>query len=1296
MKFDLYSLGPREFENLVQSIAVAELGPHISVFGAGPDGGREATFDHLAADKAGTEWRGYGILQVKHKDKPAAPVDEATWLISEIRKEFKEWRESAKRNPKPKYVIFASNVTLSPVPENGGFDRVDEVMSEECAKLGVQGWMVWHSENFNRFLEIHSGIRRSYAAWILAGDVLAELYEKEHKRKQEVVQAIKSFLSRELLRDRYANLDQAGTADDRNVSLADVFVDLPISLSDELNPDAPAKCLETLISACDAGHRPDDRENINGGLPGNRFVLVGGPGQGKSTVSQLLCQLYRALLVKDTDLYRRSFETRSAVDRISHLATRESLFPRAKRWPIKIPLTSLADGLAKGTFSSVLEHIAQRVSAVAAVEVTPADMKEWLADFPWLLMLDGLDEVPGSSNRNEVLSSINEFLLDADEVNADLLVVATTRPQGYVDDFSPKYYRHYSLLSLDRQNALIYGRKLAQAKYGSSADDKVQQLMLRLEQAAAEDSTAHLMTTPLQVTIVTVLLERMGKAPKDRYTLFADYYRVIYERELEKEGPATNLLRDRRSDISAIHADIGLLLQTKSERSGDTESRLTRSELDALISTRLQDEGFRGEQLQSLTAAISTAALDRLVLLVPTRSEEVSFEIRSLQEFWAADAIMTCPESEIPNRLRAMSVSAHWRNVLLFALGNIFEKRKVLRDAVVSLVVEMNASSEQYGHLQRRVLTGSRLAVEILSDGMARAPRYESMFLEQALRLLHIPLSEHVIQLASTISAEGMVVARDFLQPELSKSGCVNESVLVFLGVRAEHGDQWAAEMLRNMYDQSTPQERRAFLNIANQTGSATLTAWLIPSMADPESTLRCARSGRRILGPSKLDETSGSERHGSINPFPIPDWVGHISSFLAAPVNRSAGQICFSAADLSLSMYASPCHSPSDRIQMAIDSGFPTDHWLSRIHAFSINPSKDALADVVIGPVPSILEYRAHVSRFPWVVFYALNLHAEHGGAASGMIRDGYLRDAEDWTSLEESWQDQDFSTLTLANFESWRTEGEPFFPFEAARFSFAAHDRRAWRKEDFFQVLDFMATIPDPLARRRLANSAFQSRSKISGRSSNGSDLLPIFERIFEYIPDAAQSVITWLEGVEVDETWTGFLNKVGSALKLRFSWTPNLSRILSDFWVRDFSNAGIGRIVISGFPPRFDSRNSELIRAEWGRIERDSAAPLAHKCVIALALLSLDPVDVSSERGALLGLLKQAMREGEIYLPHVMSLLNIGHSRSDYDFIVELFDAGDESLNPHEFRMMYDFLIAHQSSQLTEISFESLRPC
>jgi hypothetical protein len=35
------------------------------------------------------------------------------------------------------------------------------------------------------------------------------------------------------------------------------------------------------------------------GKTASRFVIVGGPGQGKSTFGQYLCQLYRAAILKD-------------------------------------------------------------------------------------------------------------------------------------------------------------------------------------------------------------------------------------------------------------------------------------------------------------------------------------------------------------------------------------------------------------------------------------------------------------------------------------------------------------------------------------------------------------------------------------------------------------------------------------------------------------------------------------------------------------------------------------------------------------------------------------------------------------------------------------------------------------------------------------------------------------------------------------------------------------------------------------------------------------------------------------
>ena len=40
-------LTSRSFEHLVQAIAVVEIGPMVTVFGDGRDGGREATFEGI-------------------------------------------------------------------------------------------------------------------------------------------------------------------------------------------------------------------------------------------------------------------------------------------------------------------------------------------------------------------------------------------------------------------------------------------------------------------------------------------------------------------------------------------------------------------------------------------------------------------------------------------------------------------------------------------------------------------------------------------------------------------------------------------------------------------------------------------------------------------------------------------------------------------------------------------------------------------------------------------------------------------------------------------------------------------------------------------------------------------------------------------------------------------------------------------------------------------------------------------------------------------------------------------------
>ena len=65
--YDLSRMSSRSFEQLVQSLADRLLGPGIVVFGDGPDGGREATFERQVPYPTLVDaWNGYGVIQAKY------------------------------------------------------------------------------------------------------------------------------------------------------------------------------------------------------------------------------------------------------------------------------------------------------------------------------------------------------------------------------------------------------------------------------------------------------------------------------------------------------------------------------------------------------------------------------------------------------------------------------------------------------------------------------------------------------------------------------------------------------------------------------------------------------------------------------------------------------------------------------------------------------------------------------------------------------------------------------------------------------------------------------------------------------------------------------------------------------------------------------------------------------------------------------------------------------------------------------------------------------------------------------
>jgi len=77
-KYNLDGLGPNEFERLVQALLREVIGSGTVTFGAGPDGGREATFSGKAPyPSTADRWKGSWIFQAKFHDTQLVGTENA-------------------------------------------------------------------------------------------------------------------------------------------------------------------------------------------------------------------------------------------------------------------------------------------------------------------------------------------------------------------------------------------------------------------------------------------------------------------------------------------------------------------------------------------------------------------------------------------------------------------------------------------------------------------------------------------------------------------------------------------------------------------------------------------------------------------------------------------------------------------------------------------------------------------------------------------------------------------------------------------------------------------------------------------------------------------------------------------------------------------------------------------------------------------------------------------------------------------------------------------------------------------
>lgn len=789
--YALEELGPRAFEQLSVALASLIVGPGLEIYGSGSDGGREATFDgpiRWSATDGGGRWDGYTVIQAKQREHLAPPADNLNWLKIQIRNEFAEWmKPNTKRSRFPQYVIFVTNVRLSAQDGIGGVDQINlyarnqldhdygssDHQPRTLRERGLREVKIWHRDYLNAAISSNADVRAAFPMLLTVGDILTRVSALPgFVDAKQFAAVLVDHAQTTLRQEQWVRFDEAGDSASNRRPVDQVIVDLPAH-----DGDQRLSVLSHCIERGDAVLRKSSWLSHDA----RHLVITGAPGNGKSTLTKYLTQVYRSQFLADE----------ANQPTISELctSTAESLlrvgvpFPASRRWPLRVELAQMAAQMGPTGGPTLRRWLCERITENANINVEPVTLDRWMKTWPCVIFFDGLDEVTSPALRQRVLAEITGFFEHLDAADADALLVVTTRPTGYTERLLPEHFDQLDLDYLNPAEAAEYGRHITRQRFIDDASYGAE-VLSRFESALANASAERLLKTPLQVLILTIILGNSGALPANRYLLFWHYYETVLKREAAKITTHRKFLAEHEQDITELHQRVGLLLQIQSDITGEARARLPLSDLRRLAHQRMIELEYDDRQATEITDRLLEVATQRLVLLVADEDDTVSFDVRSLQELMAGRALVMGDDASIRRNLTASACSPAWRNAWLFAAGRLFADSDHRARLVVDIVEHCDSDDLWPGWLYP---AAPELAAHMLDDGLAaNRPIAQKQLVEVALRSLAGPMPEETAAIALGLKVAGaanpkhLAIIRNALAKALAQ-GAVHRAVALAL-----------------------------------------------------------------------------------------------------------------------------------------------------------------------------------------------------------------------------------------------------------------------------------------------------------------------------------------------------------------------------------------------------------------------------------------------------------------------------------------------------------------------------------
>lgn len=527
----------------------------------------------------------------------------------------------------------------------------------------------------HRLIDAEKG--RAYDAETLVE--MKRRHEQQQARRERISRAIQGFLA-----------DQFGS-DDRVLfrqvkldgpSVDSMFVDVPFAA--RVNSSV-ASLLEKIAVERPGDAGVDEGFVVTGAAQallhpewsGNALV-VGGPGQGKSTLLQYVCQFHRSRQLGRDD-YSGCAQGLEPVTAVARVPIRVDLRRYAQWARSKAPLAKQKGKKSRAKvpdeWLSLEEYVVGLIArASGGHKFTVQDLSTLVSTEAVLLALDGLDEVANLADRDKVGDEIvrTNSRLRADA--ADLVVLVATRPGiAQSDLWSSAAFPVCYLQKLTAGLRLQYLQRWTKvAELNDEAAAKLQRTFVEHE---SSPHIRDLASYPMQLAILLHLLQRRGLLPQERTDLYSEYVKTFLDREETEEKEP--LLSSEREVIEDIHAFLGWYLQVQTE-GGKTAGQVSRAELRRLINEHLDGR----EQGKELAKRLFSAIEGRVLCLIERESGYYEFEVQSLREYFAAaylneysDPRGTGGNSRV-DCFDALLERPYWLNVCRFFVG-MFTKIEV-------------------------------------------------------------------------------------------------------------------------------------------------------------------------------------------------------------------------------------------------------------------------------------------------------------------------------------------------------------------------------------------------------------------------------------------------------------------------------------------------------------------------------------------------------------------------------------------------------------------------------------------